>query len=419
MTAGSQRAIAAACIGNAAEWYDFAIYGALATVIAVVFFPTPNLATALSAAFAAYGTALLVRPLGALIFGRLGDTSGRRTVLVRVVFIMAGATAGVALLPGYAAVGIVAPILLMLLRATQGLAAGGELGVAATFILENAPVRRRGQSAAWHTATMAAGIGSGMAVAGMFSTVFGHHGPESGWWRLPFLLALPLGLIGVHLRRRITESPHFVELQNESRLVQRPVRELWRAHGGAVRRGFCLVAAGSLGFNIFFIFMPNNLISRHGAALGPTLLVTAASLAATAAAALVLGRASDRLGRRPVVIASTVGLTLLAVPMSILASGGSLVGLFAAELVMGVTVSGVLSVAMLGELFAASIRSTGLALTAGLASALIGGTAPWLGQILVSVSGAEAAPGVYVTLIAVLALVALWRWPETAFEGLR
>jgi MFS transporter, MHS family, proline/betaine transporter len=132
----SRRAIVAACVGNAAEWYDFAIYGSLATVIGLVFFPTQDLATALSAAFATYGTAFLVRPLGALLFGRLGDAHGRRTVLVRVVFLMAGATTCVALLPGYATIGLLAPVVLVLLRAAQGLAAGGELGVAAVFILE-------------------------------------------------------------------------------------------------------------------------------------------------------------------------------------------------------------------------------------------------------------------------------------------
>src|SRR5215213_9094242 len=135
----SRRAIAAACIGNAAEWYDFAIYGALATVVGFVFFPARDLTTALSAAFAVYGTALILRPLGALIFGRMGDTRGRRSVLVIVILLMTAATAGVGFLPGYATIGLLAPILLVLLRATQGLAAGGELGTAAVFMLEYGP----------------------------------------------------------------------------------------------------------------------------------------------------------------------------------------------------------------------------------------------------------------------------------------
>jgi MFS transporter, MHS family, proline/betaine transporter len=414
----SRRAIATACIGNAAEWYDFAIYGALATVVGFVFFPMASLATALSAAFAVYGTALVIRPLGAVVFGRLGDAHGRRTVLVWTIFLMAGATVGVAFLPGYATIGLLAPVLLTLLRSAQGLAAGGEVGVAAVFILENAPSSRRGQAGAWHTATMAVGIGMGMGVAGVLSYVFRGYGWESGWWRIAFLLALPLALIGVHLRRRVPETRQFVALRSASMVVDRPARELWRRHRLALQRGFCLVAAGSLAFNTFFIFMPNNLISRHGVGLSPTLLVTAGSLSVAAVAALLCGRASDHVGRRPVVLASAAALVLLAMPMSLLASRGLLLGLFVAQLVIGMAVAGVLSIAMLGELFAAPIRSTGVAMTAGLATAIVGGTAPWIDQILVNTVASDAAPGIYVAGIAGLALVALRSWPETAFGDL-
>jgi len=148
------------------------------------------------------------------------------------------------------------------------------------------------------------------------------------------------------------------------------------------------------------------------------LLVTAAALAAAAVAALALGRASDRIGRRPVVISSSAALVVLAIPATVVATRGSLLGLVLAQVLIGMAVAGVLSVAMVGEAFPAPVRSTGIALTAGIATALIGGTAPWIAQILVRVTGAEAAPGVYVAAIGSLALVALWKWPETAFGDL-
>lgn len=414
----SRRAIAAACIGNAAEWYDFAVYGALATVVGFVFFPAKDWTTALSAAFAVYGTALIFRPLGALIFGRLADTRGRRSVLITVIFLMTGATAGVGLLPGYAAIGLLAPILLVILRAAQGVAAGGELGTAAVFMLEHGQGSQRGRAGSWQTATMAVGIGAGMAVAGMLAYLLGEDGRWSGWWRIAFLLALPLGLIGLHLRRRVGETRQFVLLQTTSRLVRRPARELWRRHRTALQRGFCLIAAGSLAFNVFFIFLPNNLIARHGASLGPTLLATAAALVAVAVAALTLGRASDRFGRRPVTIGSSAALVVLAPPATFLGTRGSLLGLMLAQVVIGIAIAGVLSVAMLGEAFPAPVRSTGVALTAGIATALIGGTGPWIAELLVRVTQAQAAPGVYVAAIGLLAMVALWRWPETAFRAL-
>jgi MFS transporter, MHS family, proline/betaine transporter len=408
----------AACIGNAVEWYDFAVYGALATVVGLAFFPAKDLTTALSAAFAVYGTALVVRPLGALIFGRLGDTRGRRSVLVVVIFLMAGTTAGVGFLPGYAAIGLLAPVLLVLLRATQGLAAGGELGAAVVFMLEHAQGFRRGQAGSWQTATMAVGIGAGMGVAGVLSYLLGEDERWPGWWRVAFLLALPLGLIGFYVRLRIGETRQFVVLQSTSRLLGHPAWNIWQRHKTAVLRGFCLVAAGSLAFNMFFIFLPNNLIARHGADLSQTLLGTASALGVTAVAALALGRASDRFGRRPVAIGSSAALLVLAVPATVMATRGSLLGLVLAQVMIGMAVAGVLSVAMLGEAFPAPVRSSGVALTAGIATAIVGGTAPWIAETLVRVTRAEAAPGIYVAAIGSFAIVALWRWPETAFQDL-
>lgn len=405
-------------MGNAAEWYDFAVYGALATLIAVVYFPAEDPAVALSAAFAAYGTALLVRPLGALVFGRMGDRRGRRSVLIIVIFLMAGATSLVAFLPSYATIGLLAPVGLLLLRTVQGLAAGGELGVAAVFILEHAPANSRGRTGAWHTATMGAGIGGGMAVVAVLSYLFADAEPAFGWWRIAFLIAVPLGLVGLLLRRRITDTTSFVSVRDTSGIIDRPVQQLWQWHRASLVRGFCLLAAGSLAFNTFFIFMPNNLIARHGSGLTPTLLVTALSLGLAAFAALGLGRLSDQIGRRPVVIVSATALACLAPPLSVVATSGSILGLFLAQVLISVAIGGVISTAMVGELFPAPVRSTGFALSAGLASALIGGTAPWIEQLVVTLMGAESVPGLYVALVAVGAVMALRRWPETAFASL-
>lgn len=411
----SRRTVVAACIGNAVEWYDFAVFGALATVVGAVFFPSKDVTTALTAAFAVYGTALIVRPLGALAFGRLGDVRGRRPLLVVAVVLMTGATVGLGLLPGYAVIGIMAPILLMVLRATQGLAAGGELGVASVMILESAHGSHRGQAAALQTSTMALGIGSGMAVVAGLAHVF-DGSPHIGWWRIAFLLALPLGLVGLRVRRQLVETLSFTRILAGVEVVDDPVRAVWKDHRRAVLRGFCVVAAGSSAFNVFFVFMPNNLVTRRGVGLSSALLVTAAALAVFAVAAWTIGRASDRIGRRPVAIGSGVAVVVLATPAAALIDRGGLVDLAVAQVLIGVAVAGLLSVAMLGEAFPASVRSTGVALTAGIATALIGGTAPWIAQILV-LRGVQIGPGVYVTLIAAAAVLALRRWPETAFRA--
>jgi MFS transporter, MHS family, proline/betaine transporter len=173
-------------------------------------------------------------------------------------------------------------------------------------------------------------------------------------------------------------------------------------------RGFALIAAGAVAFNTFFIFMPNHLAATRKLDLTSTLAISAAMLAVTAAAAIALGRLSDVVGRRPVAIWSCVALAVLAAPMSIAASASQL-GLLLAQLIIGCVLAGVLLIAMIGELFATPLRSTGMSMTAGRA-------APVIDQILVTTVNLDVAPGLYVSLAACLALVALWRWPETAFQ---
>ena len=403
------------CLGNAVQWYDFALFGAFASIIGPLFFPAQDPSTVLLAAFATYGIALIVRPVGALLFGRLADLRGRRAVFVPIILIMAGATAAVGFLPGYAVIGILAPATLIMLRAAQGLAAGGELGVAGVLIFERAPGSRRGQLSSLHTATLALGLGFGMAVASLLLVIERSNPSDSGWWRLAFLLALPLGLVGGLVRRRVSETAQFLAASQAGKIIRQPIPALWAENRAAVVRGFALIAAGSLAFNTFFIFMPNHVAATRKLSLESTLLISAATLLVTAAVAVVFGRLSDIVGRRPVAIWSTLALAVLAAPMSVLATTSQL-GLLLAQLTIGGVVAGILLVAMVGELFATPLRSTGMSMTAGLATALIGGTAPAVDQILVTALNLDVAPGLYVSVVACLALLALWRWPETAFK---
>jgi MHS family proline/betaine transporter-like MFS transporter len=411
----SWTALFALCLGNAVQWYDFALYGAFATVIGPLFFPAQNSSTVMLAAFATYGIALVVRPIGALLFGRMADLRGRRAVFVLIILIMAGATATVGLLPGYAVIGVLAPVTLILLRAVQGLAAGGELGVAGVLILEGAPRRRWGQMGSWHTSTLALGLGFGMGIASVLLLIESSDPSQGGWWRLAFLLALPLGLIGGLVRRRVSETSQFLAASQAGQTVRQPIPRLWGHHRMALLRGFALIAAGSLAFNTFFIFMPNHLAATRKLDLPSTLLLSAAALVVTAIAAVALGRLSDIVGRRPVAIWSNLALAVLAIPMSLLART-SHTGLLLAQLIMGAALAGVLLVAMVGELFPTALRATGMAMTAGLATALVGGTAPAVDQILVTALNLDAAPGGYLSVVACLALFALWRWPETTFK---
>jgi MFS transporter, MHS family, proline/betaine transporter len=237
-------------------------------------------------------------------------------------------------------------------------------------------------------------------------------------WRVAFLLALPLGLVGVYLRRHVTETPRFVELQRTEALAAGPVRTLWHHHRSGLFSGFALIAVGSLTFNTFFVFMPNHLAHTTSLALPTALLTSVAGLAAAALAAVLLGALADRVGRRPVVLCSISGLVVCGLPLSVAAHSGSLLALTVAEVMAGIAVGGTLSVAMLAEMFPANLRATALGLTAGLATALIGGTAPLVDQILFLATGSEAAPVLYVMTVGCAALLVARSWPETAFTTL-
>ena len=401
----------AACVGNVVEWYDFAVFGALGVVLVPVFFPADHGADLLLAAFAVYAAAFLARPIGAIVFGRRGDAHGRQGVLASVLLVMTCATAAIGALPGSARIGVVAGVAVVLLRSAQGLAAGGELGLAAVFIAEHASAGRRGAVASWHTATLALGVALGFGVAALVLLL-----PDDGgvnWWRIPFLIALPLGLVGVYIRRRVLDSPAFLHARSartgspgrcgrSGRLIARRCARgspsLRPAHWRSTPGSCSSQPPGRHD-------LPHSGWHSRGLPLG---LVIAAS------AAVGLGWLSDRIGRRPVVLGSIAALAVSAVPLWLLATSGSFVALVAAQSVAGIAIAGTLSVALLAELFPTRVRATGLALTAGLSTAILGGTAPLVDQVLLNVTGLEVVPAFYVATVAALALLALSRQPETA-----
>ncbi len=414
--ASARRNLVAACVGNAVEWYDFAIFGALATLVGSAFFPGDEQSNRLVAAFAVYLTAFVARPLGAVFFGRSGDRSGRRWPLIASLVLMTAATAAIGLLPGYAVLGLLAPVLLVVLRAAQGFGGGGELGVAAVFIVEHAPTGRRGAYGAWHTVTLALGMALGFGVGGALAWLVDGDRVPAGWWRAGFLLALPLGLVGLHLRRTMHETGSFSAL-GPSATASPPLGVMWRLHRVPVVTGFALIAAGALGFNTFFVWLPNWVAATEDVPLSAALGLAVVGLLLGALSSLVCGRLSDRVGRRPVVLAGTCALAALALPIMMVVDHRPLAGLAVAELVVGVLVGGVLSTARVAEMFPTPVRATGMALTVGLASALVGGTGPLLEQLLAQRTGLIG-PGLYVVVVAAAAALAVKAWPETAFDPL-
>lgn len=402
MTAPSRgRALAAGCVGNLVEWYDVAVYGASATVLAAVL--TAPGSSGLITVFLVFAMAFLVRPLGAVVVGVRADRRGRRGPLAEMLLLMTGATAAIGLLPPWAAVGALAPLSLAVLRSLQSFSSGGEVSTSVTYLAEYAPPGRLGWFGGWHLATIALGTAAGMAAVAVTGRLLEPAQLTDWGWRVPFLLALPLGTIGLYVRWRIGETPEY--------LVGRPgprtsAVDVLRAHGPTVRRGLVLVAALTCAFNTWFVFVPSFLVTTGRASFPGALAGAVAGLVACAVAAPVLGLLSDRVGRRPVLHGAAGALSLMWAPaFTWLRAGTGTTGLVVCNVVVGLALGGFVHSSYLPEHFPVAARATGVGLTFGTASAVVGGTAPLVAALL-DRAGALAAVPAYVTAWSAAAFLA-------------
>jgi MFS transporter, MHS family, proline/betaine transporter len=413
-----RRALIAGCIGNLVEWYDFALYGAFAPVLATAFFPSHDPLAGLIATYLVFVMAFLARPAGALVFGHVGDRVGRRRTLAAGILLMSLVTAGTGLLPDHAAIGWPAPVLLALLRAGQGFAVGGEYGGSAVFVVEYAPAGRRGWYAGWQWATVGLGFAAGIAAAVLLSAVLPTSALQSWGWRLPFLLALPLGLIGLYIRTRLDDTPGFRAMQQVGGVARVPLADTLQTARRSVVIGFGLVAAVTVTFNVFFVFLPSYEATSGRTPLPLAFAGALAGLMVASTVAPVFGRLSDRLGRRPVLLGGTVALLVLIVPAWSLIQGLGTVGAVLGYALVGLVLGTLGLTAFLAELFPTRLRYSGLALTYGMASALFGGTAPVVAATLARQGGTARSPAWYTTAVAAVAVVCVLMAPETAHRPL-
>jgi MHS family proline/betaine transporter-like MFS transporter len=411
-----RKAIAASAIGNATEWFDYGIYAYGVTYISAAIFPGDT-GTATLLALMTFAVSFLVRPLGGLVWGPLGDRLGRKRVLAVTILMMAGATFCVGLVPTYAAIGLWAPILLVLLRMIQGFSTGGEYGGAATFMAEYAPCRRRGFLGSFLEFGTLSGFVLGAALMLGFSTVLGDEQMHAWGWRLPFMVAAPLGLVGIYLRTRLEDTPIFRELAEKGEKEEETTTEFKDLFAGywrpILQLGGLVVALNVVNYTLLS-YMPTYLEGEIGLSADASLVVPLIGMLAMMVFLPFAGGLSDRIGRKPLWWFSLAGLFVAGVPMFLL-MGTNLAGA-----VIGFAVLGLLYVPQLATIsatfpamFPTHVRYAGFAIAYNVSTSLFGGTAPAVNEWLIGRTGDGLVPAYYMMAACAVGAIALIRVPET------
>lgn len=404
----SRRPVVAACVGNAIEWYDFAVYGFVAVYIGAQFFPNESQSVELLSSFAVFGLTFLVRPLGGLVMGSISDRMGRKRVLVLVLVMMAAATTGIGLLPTYASIGVAAPALLVVLRCIQGFSAGGEYGSVTSFVVEHAAPGRRGRATSFIMQSCVLGFIAGACVATGLAAGLGDDAMLSWGWRVPFLVAGPLGMIGLYIRLKLEETPEFQALQSRDRVAHAPVREVFQ-HPRQLAAAFGLGAFHAGAFYFVMTFMATFVAVTLER--GSTTAFWAAVLSGASAALVIpaLGGLSDRIGRRPLLATSAVGFLVLSYPLMMTIRDASGLAAVLAQCGMGLLLGTLISTSIVSmtEIFPAKVRASAGAVGYNIPAAIFGGTAPFIGVWLVDATGNILSPAFYLMGLAVLGLAAI------------
>lgn len=416
-----KRAVVAAVIGNFIEWYEFTIYGFLAVVIAPLFFPAENALVSLMATFAVFGVAFVMRPIGALFFGSVGDRVGRRNTLAVVIILMSGATFLIGLLPTYATIGILAPLLLLLARMVQGFAVGGEFGGATAFMVEYAPEDKRGLYGSWQFFTQGVSLAVGLLLVTGLTAAISEEALASWGWRIPFLVALPMGLIGLYIRLKLEDTPAFQAVREHSEVERAPLKQTLRRHGKNLLKIVGLTWPLT-GLVYLLIFAPTYLSQQVGVPISQAYTAVIGGMLAWVAVVIVSAVISDRIGRRkPFLIASPVLTAVVIVPVFMLLETASFPAIALALVVVGCVIglaSGVYAAAMC-EVFPTNVRYSSLSLGYSVAVAIFGGSTPLIFTALLAATGNPLSPAFYLVAAGAVGLVAALLFPETARWPLR
>jgi MFS transporter, MHS family, proline/betaine transporter len=415
-----RRVLTSAAIGQFVEWYDFVVYAYSAAIIAKLFFPNSDPTAALLSTFAIYAVGFVMRPLGGFLFGSLGDRLGRQRILSFVILMMGVATIAIGLLPTYAQVGILAPILLVVCRLLQGLSAAGETVGSNAFVAEHAPAEKRGLYVAFtYSFANLPPIVAALLVLFLTNALTGEAYASWGW-RIPFLIGGPLALVGLYIRRQVDESPAFKATQAARRVASSPIVDAVRDQKKAMGFSFALAAFSSLGFYTLAGYFVSYLTATVKLDSNSALISNSVALFVAFVAMIAGGALSDRFGRKPILLLGLAISALVCIPAYQLAAQGTLGSAIAGQGLLAAACGlfwGPVGIALL-ELFPTRTRFSASAISYNLAYTIFGGSAPFLATWLILQSGNKLAPALYMAAVAVVVFLVVLMIPETARKSL-
>ena len=404
----TKRSAMAGIIGNVLEWYDFAVFGYYAPIIGTLFFSSDSKYAALIKAYGVFAAGYMMRPIGGAIFGHVGDRVGRKKALQVSVLMMAIPTACLGLVPTYDRIGLAAPVILIVLRLIQGISVGGEFIGSMSFTTEIAPPNRRGFYGSLTTLSAVGGVMLGSAVATVMQNLLGEESMLSWGWRLPFLAGIVIGGFGLWMRKGMVEPPAFKKLKATENVHKSPVIQVIRDMPGRIGHAAALVVLFGGGFYMLFVWWPTYLTHMVQPAVPHALMINTIATLFVMALIPLSGYLSDRVGRKKMLVASSLGIAVAAYPLFVLTDHGVFESALVAQLIFALlfcNIQGSIP-ATLAEMFPTAMRFSGIALGYNVTLALIGGTAPMVCTWLVATTGDIASPAYYLIVMALISSVA-------------
>lgn len=404
------RTVITSMIGNLFEFYDFILFAYFAPIIGKLYFPSTNPTTELISAFGVFAAGFIVRPLGGIFFGHIGDKIGRKHALVLTILLMAIPTAIIGLLPTYDDIGIAASILLIAMRMLQGFSMGGNYGGSITFTTEHADPKSRGLIGSFAITSCLFGILLGSATAALFSYVLGEAALNAWGWRIPFLLGILICFVGFYMRRKIPESPEYLEAQEKGKTSDHPIKQVFKQHGRTLVAVVFTIILHDLSFYVLFAYMTTFLIKQLNVSENAAFTINTLNMIAVCGFTIAGAWLSDKLGRKQVMAGAAVMFVIGTIPLfNAIVSAPNTMTIFWSQMVLAIAVGGYFgpTPALMVESYPTAIRYSAISISTNISGPLFGGTAPMLMTYLIETTGSNMIPAYYLTIVAVISLIAL------------